>query len=138
MKKLFGLFLCAFMLLYVACGEVDNVVTKLEHQSIGGIKYLDKFDFMKKIEHNNDRGARLYISMSSQPNHDKTLISCVLISRNSVQDTKVFNYTEETENFAIYLTEHVTNNLITEAEKEWLIKDYATLIESNRTIINPN
>lgn len=138
MKKLLGLLLCVFMLLNVACGGADNVFTREEHQNIGGIKYLDKFDFMKKIEHNNDRGARLYINMSSQPNHDKTVISCVLISRNSIQDTKVFNYSEEIETFAIYLTEHVTNNFITESEKDWLIKDYATIIESNRTVINPN
>lgn len=137
MKNLFGLFLCVFMLLYVACGEV-NTFTTSEHSNVGSSQYDDKFNFMKKVDYNNDRGAQLYITITSQPSHTLTVIHCVLISgRRAIQDTRTYMYPEETENFKAYLQDYVNNNLLTVAEQEWLLKE-ATTIESNRIIINPN
>lgn len=137
MKNLFGLFIVLFMLLSVACGEVDNIVTTSEHQNVGSSQYKDRFNFMKKIEHNNDRGARLYITITSQPSHLLTVINCVLISRNGIRDMEVYAYPEENEKFKAYIQDYVTNNILTSGDQEWLLKEAAEL-ESNRRIINPN
>lgn len=136
MKKLFGLFIMLFMLLCVACGEVNTFVTS-EHQNVGSSQYDDRFNFMKKIEHNNDRGARLYITITSQPSHVLTTVNCALISRNSIRDMRTYTYPEETDKFKTYIQDYVTNNVLTVAEQEWLLEE-ATTIESNRIIINPN
>lgn len=135
MKTLFSIVIL-FMLLFVAC-QSNNTSVKYEHQTVQGLQLEDKFDFQKRIIHRNDRAARFNFSVTSQPNYSQTVVSCVLISGNSIQDMQVFMYPEEAENVKAYLSDFITYKVITEAEYTWLIEQ-SMLIENRRKLIAPD